>query len=225
MIKRTGLVFGVLLAFSLPLKAAQIDTERMRDVGGNAGVFQVAQDIQPRPRKVRPSNRPPRLHGTRPSNPRPTGVTTQRPHRPNVVRPSGGAARPVIRPGHRPSYVGSPRPGYRPGNVGLRPVYRPGYRPGWRPPPGYAGWRPGWRPRPYYGRYWSPGIGWVAAAAAGIVAIGVLTNIEAEEYNVPPAPSDDMCWFYTDEQRNKGYWAKCPPLADAPPNTPLIPLP
>lgn len=219
------LIFGLLIASLSPLTAAQIDSQQLNTARKAEGIFQVAQEIPAPSRKIRPSKRPARPQGVRPSQSRPPGVISARPQRPIVSRQVEGLARPAYRPGHRPGYVSGSRPGYRPGTVGLRPVYRPGYRPGWRPPPGYAGWRPGWRPRPYYGRYWNPGIGWVAAAAAGIVAIGVLTNIEAEEYNVPPAPSDDMCWFFTDEKRNKGYWAKCPPLADTPPNTPLIPLP
>lgn len=188
--------------------------------------FQLAQDVQRPPRRPRPAARP----GVRP----PGASQGVRPNRPAIQRPAG-QHRPVLRPGQRPgisdgyrpsrpAYRPSYRPGYRPGTSAInRPALRPNYRPGWRPPPGYTGWQSGWRPRPYYGRYWSPGAGW-AIAAVGLVALGVLTNIEAEEYAVPPAPGDDYCWFYTDTKRTSGYWAKCPPLADALPNTPLVPF-
>lgn len=124
------------------------------------------------------------------------------------VRPSG-VARPGYRPGYRPA-----APGYRPG---YRPSYRPGYpgyRPGYRPPPGawrpvYPGWRPGWAPAPWYGNYWRPGYGW--GVAAGLIAVGVLAATAATAYSIPPPPNPDLCWFYTDQTYQTGYWAACPP--------------
>ncbi len=132
--------------------------------------------------------------GSRPARPKPG-------YRPNGYRPGG----PGYQPGYRPGY-----PGYRPG---YRPGY-PGYRPGYRPPPAawrpaYPGWRPGWTPSPWYGSYWRPGYGW--GAAAGLVAIGVLAATAASAYSVPPPPNPNLCWFYTDQTYQTGYWAACPP--------------
>ena len=124
-------------------------------------------------------------------------------------------AKPRVRP--KPGYATRPAPVVRPDAAyrpGYRPGYRPAYRPGWRPPPGawrpaYPGWRPGWAPRPYYGSYWRPGYGW--AAAAGIIAVGVLAASAASTYPVPPPPNPAYCWFYTDQTYQTGYWAPCPP--------------
>lgn len=135
---------------------------------------------------------------------------------------SGQRPRPQTRPAGRPAYVGPGgrppagyRPGYRPPPPGYRPGYRPGgYYPGYRPPaygwrPPYPGWRPGWNPNPWYGSYWRPGYGW--ATAAGIIAVGVLAASAAAAYSVPPPPNPSMCWFYTDQTYQTGYWAPCPP--------------
>lgn len=150
--------------------------------------------------------------GSRQMRPRPAT-------RPNGYRPGyrpPGAAHPGYRPGYRPP--GAYNPGYRPGYApGYRPGYRPGYpgyRPGYRPPPAgwrpaYPGWRPGWTPAPWYGSYWRPGYGW--GVAAGLVAVGVLAATAATAYSVPPPPNPNLCWFYTDETYQTGYWAACPP--------------
>jgi hypothetical protein len=174
------------------LAAAFSDSSRPSDRTAlrQAGAFDLAQDI----RAYSGSKRPPRVR------PAPG------------VRPDG-VARPGSRPGYQPASPGY-RPAYRPASPGYRPAYRPGYRPGYRPPPAawrpvYPGWRPGWAPAPWYGSYWRPGYGW--AAAAGLIAVGVLAATAATAYSVPPPPDPNLCWFYTDQTYQTGYWASCPP--------------
>lgn len=167
------------------LQAAAMSPEQDRPRGEKpAGLVELAQ-YQPGTNKVR------KPRGNRNGYVRP-------------VRPNGGAYRP------RPGVTYQPRPG-----VAYRPGYRPpGYRPGWRPPPAvwrpaYPGWRRGWVPAPWYGNYWRPGYGW--GAAAGLVAVGVLVASAAMAYSVPPPPNPNLCWFYTDQTFQTGYWAACPP--------------
>lgn len=103
------------------------------------------------------------------------------------IRRGGAVRRPVGRPVRRP--VG--RPVVRP------PVRRPIVRPG-------VGRYPVYR-----GRYWRPGVGWVAGAA-GVVALGFVAASAAAAYNAPPAPGPGYCWFYTNSTRTSGYWGRCP---------------
>jgi hypothetical protein len=51
----------------------------------------------------------------------------------------------------------------------------------------------GWRRRPYYGR------------VIGGVALGTIIIAGA----VPRAPSPDLCWYWTNPARNRGYWDYC----------------
>ena len=66
----------------------------------------------------------------------------------------------------------------------------PGY---YRGGPGY-GYRP-WYRRPYYGTI----IGGIALGALIVTA-----------YNVaPPRPRPDLCWYWSDPSRSRGYWDYC----------------
>lgn len=124
----------------------------------------------------------------------------------------GGAGRPghaAVRPGHGAGGVGRPghvvggvgRPGHGVGGVG-RPGYgvggvgRPGYgRPGYGRP-GYGVVRPYPRVRPaYWGRVY-----------AG-VTLGTILYVTA----IPPAPAPDLCWYWTNNYQNQGYWDYCNP--------------
>ncbi len=53
-----------------------------------------------------------------------------------------------------------------------------------------------WRRRPYYGNV-------IAGVALGTI-IGV-----AIAGSAPPPPSADLCWYWTDPARNRGYWDYC----------------
>jgi hypothetical protein len=81
----------------------------------------------------------------------------------------------------------------------------------WRGPPG--GWGPGWRPGPrWYGRpYWyarpwarRPYYGTVIAG----VALGTIIGVAAVGL-VPPRPAPNLCWYWTDPYRTRGYWDYC----------------
>ncbi|MDF2765064.1 MAG: hypothetical protein K0R61_929 [Microvirga sp.] len=77
------------------------------------------------------------------------------------------------------------------GNVAVRPGYRPAVPAGgWYRPPSYW-WRPG------------------AAVAAG-AALGFVTAAAATTYATAPAPAAGYCWYYTNPQRNQGFWDVCP---------------
>ena len=57
------------------------------------------------------------------------------------------------------------------------------------------GYRP-WYRRPYYGR-----------VIAG-VAIGTIVVVTA--YGIaPPRPRPDLCWYWADRDRSRGYWDYC----------------
>jgi hypothetical protein len=84
-----------------------------------------------------------------------------------------------------PRYVG-PGPGPRYVGPGPGPRYVGPARPYYRP----------WGHRPYYGRV----IGGVALGAIiGVAAIGM----------IPPRPAPDLCWYWADPYRNRGYWDYC----------------
>jgi len=53
-----------------------------------------------------------------------------------------------------------------------------------------------WRRRPYYGNI-----------IAG-VALGTILGV-AIAGTPPPPPSPDLCWYWTDPARNRGYWDYC----------------
>jgi hypothetical protein len=97
-------------------------------------------------------------------------------------RPSAG------RPGRRQQAVH--RPGRRPG------AHRPGVRP--RPPIAHRPWA---RPRRYS---WRPG----GAIAAG-AALGFIAAANAARWGGPP-PRSDLCWYYTNRARTRGFWDICP---------------
>jgi hypothetical protein len=71
-------------------------------------------------------------------------------------------------------------------------------------------WRGGphnWRGRPYwYARPWvrRPYYGRVVAG----VALGTLITV-AVVGAVPHRPAPDLCWYWSDPYRNRGYWDYC----------------
>jgi hypothetical protein len=84
------------------------------------------------------------------------------------------------------------RPGRRGGGVRRAGVVRPGWHGGgtrWARPARYW-WRPG------------------TAIAAG-AAIGWVTAATAVAW-AGAAPGPNMCWYYTDASRTKGFWDACP---------------
>lgn len=85
------------------------------------------------------------------------------------------------------------RPGRPPG------AHRPG-RPGVRPRPPIAH-RPWARPRRYS---WRPG----GAIAAG-AALGFIAAANAARWGGRP-PRPDLCWYYTNRARTRGFWDICP---------------
>jgi hypothetical protein len=77
---------------------------------------------------------------------------------------------------------------------------------GWRGP-GWRGGPPGWRGRPYwYARPWvrRPYYGRVIAG----VALGTIVTVAAIGL-VPPRPAPNVCWYWADPYRNRGYWDYC----------------
>lgn len=108
---------------------------------------------------------------------------------PKRAAPSGKPNYAAPGPG-KPIYSG-PGPG--------RPDYRrgpgPGYAPRYVGPPRRAYYRP-WGHRPYYGRI-----------IAG-VAIGAIIGVTAYGL-IPPRPDPDLCWYWADPYRSRGYWDYC----------------
>ena len=77
----------------------------------------------------------------------------------------------------------------------------PGWgRPGWRGGPGFYG-RPYWYARPWVRR---PYYGTIIAG----VALGTLITVAAVGL-VPPRPAPNLCWYWADPYRNRGYWDYC----------------
>ena len=71
---------------------------------------------------------------------------------------------------------------------------------GWR-----GGW--GWRGRPYwYARPWAPRP-YYGAIVAG-VALGALVTV-AVVGRPPVRPAPNLCWYWADPYRNRGYWDYC----------------
>jgi len=74
----------------------------------------------------------------------------------------------------------------------------------WR---GWGGWRPGWHGRPYwFARPWGfrPYYGTIVAG----VALGTLITVAAIGA-VPPRPAPNLCWYWADPSRTRGYWDYC----------------
>ena len=63
------------------------------------------------------------------------------------------------------------------------------------PRPGFVYARP-WVRRPYYGRF-----------VAG-VALGTIITVAAVGL-IPPRPAPDLCWYWADPYRYRGYWDYC----------------
>jgi len=77
-----------------------------------------------------------------------------------------------------------------------------GRGPGW----GWGG-GPRWAGRPYwYARPWvrRPYYGTIIAG----VALGALVTV-AIAGRVPPRPAPNLCWYWADPYRNRGYWDYC----------------
>lgn len=76
----------------------------------------------------------------------------------------------------------------------------PGNAPGkhWNRPPGNlkGGYVRNWSRKPYYGDL-------LAGVALGTI-IGVVGAGSA-----PSSPSSDLCWYWTDPSRTRGYWDYC----------------
>lgn len=76
----------------------------------------------------------------------------------------------------------------------------PGNAPGknWNGPPGNpkGGYVRNWSRKPYYGDF-------MAGVALGTI-IGVVVAGSA-----PSSPSSDLCWYWTDPSRTRGYWDYC----------------
>ena len=73
----------------------------------------------------------------------------------------------------------------------------------------WRGWGPGWRwgGRPYwYARPWArrPYYGTIVAG----VALGALITVAAVGA-VPPRPAPNLCWYWADPYRSRGYWDYC----------------
>jgi hypothetical protein len=106
--------------------------------------------------------------------------------------PKGAPARKVVPGPGKPNYA-APGPG--PG----RPDYRRGGGPGPRhvgPPGGYRPYYRPWSHRPHYGRI----IGGVALGTIiGVTVLGL----------IPPRPDPDLCWYWADPYRSRGYWDYC----------------
>ena len=89
------------------------------------------------------------------------------------------------------------RPGYRGG-----PIYYHGGPSYYRGGPSYyrGGPGPGWGHRAWYRRpYYGTIIGGIALGALIVTA-----------YNVaPPRPRPDLCWYWSDSNRTRGYWDYC----------------
>jgi hypothetical protein len=79
----------------------------------------------------------------------------------------------------------------------------------WRGGPGFYG-RPYGRPyagRPYWGyRSWArrPYYGTVVAG----VVLGTIVTVAAVGM-IPRRPAPDLCWYWADPYRNRGYWDYC----------------
>jgi hypothetical protein len=54
----------------------------------------------------------------------------------------------------------------------------------------------GWRHRPYYGTVIA---GVALGTIIGVTAVGV----------APPPPAGNLCWYWTDPAKNRGYWDYC----------------
>jgi hypothetical protein len=73
----------------------------------------------------------------------------------------------------------------------------------WRGGPRYRGFygRPYWHSRPWYRR---PYYGTIVAG----VALGAIIGVTA--YGIAPRrPSPDLCWYWVDPSRSRGYWDYC----------------
>jgi hypothetical protein len=101
-----------------------------------------------------------------------------------------------------PSGPGSGKPNYAAPGPGRPDSYRrgdyrrgPGYGPRHVGPPGRAYYRP-WGHRPYYGRI------------IGGIALGTIIGVTAYGL-IPPRPAPDLCWYWADPYRSRGYWDYC----------------
>jgi hypothetical protein len=105
----------------------------------------------------------------------------------------------ALLPGASQAAVFAPSASYAPQTTLVQPVQH------W----GNWGGRPwgGWRGRPYwFARPWArrPYYGTVIAG----VALGALVTV-AVVGAVPPRPAPNLCWYWADPYRSRGYWDYC----------------
>jgi hypothetical protein len=77
----------------------------------------------------------------------------------------------------------------------------------WRGGPRFYGGGRGYAGRPYWGfRSWGrrPYYGTVVAG----VVLGTIVTVAAVGM-VPRRPASDLCWYWADPYRNRGYWDYC----------------
>jgi hypothetical protein len=87
-------------------------------------------------------------------------------------------------------------------NLLVTAQYGAGWGRGWG-----GGWHRGWRGRPYwYARPWvrRPYYGTIIAG----VALGTLITVAAVGA-VPRRPAPNLCWYWADPYRSRGYWDYC----------------
>lgn len=105
------------------------------------------------------------------------------PGKPNYAAPGPGKPNYAApRPGRSDSYRRGPGPGPGYGNRYVGPPRRAYYRP--------------WGHRPYYGRI------------IGGIALGTIIGVTAYGL-MPPRPDPDLCWYWADPYRSRGYWDYC----------------
>ncbi|MBP2551746.1 hypothetical protein J2858_004688 [Neorhizobium galegae] len=52
---------------------------------------------------------------------------------------------------------------------------------------------------------------WVRRPYYGAVVAGVVLGTIIVASSVPPAPSPQLCWYWSSPQQNRGYWDYCKP--------------
>jgi hypothetical protein len=50
---------------------------------------------------------------------------------------------------------------------------------------------------------------WVRRPYYGTVVAGVALGTVIAATTIPPAPSSDLCWYWSNSSKTKGYWDYC----------------